>query len=225
MNSSWSYSTKTPNAGQNWRLFVPCDPEIWRMTLKNNKPPLLCHIKLCASFHRHMLIQTGVTVRKRLDCVLTSVTLTFVLWSWPFAWTSPLSVVITHKNFMIIRWRQHSEKGVTDGQTDGRTDWTLHRAAWSQLKVHGASYRFTKSTLKNPVYNTPSYRTISVKEPWLKFHIKVVTVGLLCTRFIFPTRIIWRVVSRAATDCPCCVLCCELCWSSLETSCQTMISL
>ena len=43
----------------------PCDLEIWRMTLKNNRAPLLCYFKLCASFHSHWWIQTGVTVRKR----------------------------------------------------------------------------------------------------------------------------------------------------------------
>ena len=44
----------------------PCDLEIWRMTLKSNRAPLLSIIKLYASFHHHMWIQTGVTVRKRL---------------------------------------------------------------------------------------------------------------------------------------------------------------
>ena len=92
------------------------------MTLKNNRAPLLSIIKLYASFHHHMWIQTGVTVRKRLSWVLTSVTLTFDLWPWPFAWTSLLSLVITPENFMMIRWWKHGEKGVTDGQTDGRTD-------------------------------------------------------------------------------------------------------
>ena len=38
---------------------------------------------------------------------------------------------------MMIRWWEHSQKGVTDGQTDGTTDWTIHRAAWSQLKTIG----------------------------------------------------------------------------------------
>ena len=66
-------------------LFKPCDLEIWRMTLKNNRAPLLSNIKLCGSFHRHMWIQTGVTVRKRLNGVMTSVTLTFDLWSRTFA--------------------------------------------------------------------------------------------------------------------------------------------
>ena len=90
-----------------------------------------------------MWIQTGVTVRKRLSWVVTSVTLTFDLWPWPFAWTSLLSLVITPENFTMIGWWEHSQKGVTDRQTDrrtdrrtdGRTDWTIHRAAWSQLKT------------------------------------------------------------------------------------------
>ena len=69
-------------------------------------------------------------------------TLTFDLWPWPFAWTSLLSLVITPENFIMIRWWEHSQKGVTDGQTkdrrtDGRTENTICRAAWSQLKTIG----------------------------------------------------------------------------------------
>ena len=140
VNSNWSYSSETLNLGQIRRFLEPCDLEIWHMTLKNNRAPLLSIIKLYASFHHHMWIQTGVTVRKRLSWVVTSVTLTFDLWPWLFAWTSLLSLVITPENFILIRWWQHSQKGVTDGQTDRRTDrrtdWTIHRAAWSQLKIH-----------------------------------------------------------------------------------------
>ena len=66
---------------------------------------------------------------------LEDVTLTFDLWPWPFAWTSLLTMVITPENFMMIRWWEHGEKGVTDGRTDRRTDWTSHIAAWSQLKT------------------------------------------------------------------------------------------
>ena len=47
-------------------FFVPCDLEIWQMTLENNKVPLLCYFKLCASFGSHWWIQTVVTVRKCL---------------------------------------------------------------------------------------------------------------------------------------------------------------
>ena len=50
---------------QNQLFFSLCDLEIWRMTLKINRAPLLSNIKLCVSFHNHMWIQTGVTVRKR----------------------------------------------------------------------------------------------------------------------------------------------------------------
>ena len=64
-NSNWSYSPKALYSGQNRWFFVPCDLEIWWMTLENNRAPLLYYIKLCASFQSHGWIQTGVTVRKR----------------------------------------------------------------------------------------------------------------------------------------------------------------
>ena len=108
------------------------------MTLKNNRALLLSNIKLYASFHYHMWIQTRVTVWKWSSQVVTSETLTFDLWPWPFAWTLLWSLVITPENFMMIRWWEHSQKGVTDrqtdGQTDGQTENTICRAAWLQLK-------------------------------------------------------------------------------------------
>ena len=65
VNSNWSYTPETLNSGRNRQFFVPCDLEIWWMTLKNNRAPLLCYFKLCASFHTHWWIQIWVTVRKR----------------------------------------------------------------------------------------------------------------------------------------------------------------
>ena len=62
----YSYSPETPYLGPNWRLFEPCNLEIWRMTLKTNRAPLQCYFKLCASFHNHWWIKPGVIVRKRL---------------------------------------------------------------------------------------------------------------------------------------------------------------
>ena len=56
-------------------ILLPRDLEIWRMTLKNNMTTLLSNIRLCAWFHRHMWM-TEVTVRKRLNWLLASVTLT-----------------------------------------------------------------------------------------------------------------------------------------------------
>ena len=161
MYSNWSYSPETPNLGQIRRFLEPCDLEIWRMTLKYNRAPLLYCFQLCAWFHCHMWIQTGVRVRKRLSWVLTSVTLTFDLWPWPFAWTSLLTMVIAPENFMMIRWWEHGEKCVTDGQTnrqtdrrtdrqtDRQTDWTSHIAAWSQLKMTLWMLKMLKSLIRS----------------------------------------------------------------------------
>ena len=68
-------------------FFYPCDLEIWLMTVKNNRAPLLYYIKLCTSFQSHELIQSGVTVRKRLIQVkignfLSSANLKFNGWPW-----------------------------------------------------------------------------------------------------------------------------------------------
>ena len=60
-----AYSPETPNLAQNQWCFVSCDLEIWWMTLENNRASLLCCFTLCATFHSHRWIRTGVTVRKR----------------------------------------------------------------------------------------------------------------------------------------------------------------
>ena len=65
MNSNWSYTPEELNLGRNRQFFVPCDLEIWWMTLENDRAPLLYYIKLCASFQIHWWIKTEVTVQKR----------------------------------------------------------------------------------------------------------------------------------------------------------------
>ena len=70
---------RNTQSGSNSAILAPCDLEIWRMTLKNNRAPLLSNIKLYVSFHHHMWIQTGVTVRKRK------------FGSWPL-WPRPLTL-------------------------------------------------------------------------------------------------------------------------------------
>ena len=64
-----------------------CDLEIWWMTLKNNRAPLLCCFKLCTSFHSHRWIQTKVRARKRsirvkIGDLLSLVTSKFEGWPW-----------------------------------------------------------------------------------------------------------------------------------------------
>ena len=68
-------------------MFVPCDLEISRMTLKNNRAHLLCYFKIWASFHSHLWIQTGDTVRKcpiwvEINDIFSGVTLKFDRWPW-----------------------------------------------------------------------------------------------------------------------------------------------
>ena len=84
MNSNWSYSLETLNSAI---YFVPCDLEIWQMTLKNNRAHFLCCFKLCASFRGHRWIQTGITLQKRsirvkIGDFLSQVTLKFDGWPW-----------------------------------------------------------------------------------------------------------------------------------------------
>ena len=56
VNSNWSYSPETPNLGHIRRFLELCDLEIWQMTFKNKRAPLLNIIKLYASFHHHTWI-------------------------------------------------------------------------------------------------------------------------------------------------------------------------
>ena len=77
----------------NRRFFSPRDLEIWWMTPKNKRAPLLYYFNLFASFRSHWWIQIGVTVRKHLiwvkiDAFLSRVTLKFD--EWPSKTIGPL---------------------------------------------------------------------------------------------------------------------------------------
>ena len=109
-------------------FFVPCDPTIWQMTLKNNRAAVLCYFKLCASFRSHLWIKSAVMVRKNSNwgkrcfdlCDLDLLSLTF---------TFCMEFTFNHgkrfENLMMIRWQEHREEA---WQTDGRTDrWTSRR--------------------------------------------------------------------------------------------------
>ena len=185
MYSNWSYNLETLNSSENWYFFLSCvtlknnrapllcylklcasfsshqwiqigdtvrkcpiwvkikdffmpyDLQICQTTLKNNRTPLLCHVKLCVSSYRHMWIKTGVRVLKRVNWILTSVILTFCM-----AITSGNG---NHSwNFMMIRWQKHCQKGVTDRRMGRQTERSVLKYAWSQLKM--------SRTCENPVY-------------------------------------------------------------------------
>ena len=95
------------NLGQNRRFFVPCDLEIWQMTSNNNSAHLFSYFKLCASFHSHLSIQNGVTVRKRQIWVkigdfLSRVTLKFGRWPWKTIWHLFYATSSLAHNFIAI---------------------------------------------------------------------------------------------------------------------------
>ena len=110
------------NSGQNHWFSVPHDLEIDRWPWKT-----IGHLLYAASYVNSNWSYNPETAKMDFDlCDLD-------LSPWPFAWTSLLSLAITSENFMMIRRGEHSERGVTGGQTDGQMGWTIHRAAWSQL--------------------------------------------------------------------------------------------
>ena len=68
-------------------IFELCDFAICQTTLKNNRAPLQCYFKLCASYLSHWCIQTWFRVRKRpiwvkIDNLYSRVTLQFHVWPW-----------------------------------------------------------------------------------------------------------------------------------------------
>ena len=113
-------------------FFSPCDLEIWWMTPKNNRAPLLCYFKLFASFRSHWWIQTGVTVRKCLIWVkiyafFSRVTLKFD--GWP-------SKTIGHLFYATSSFVQHFvaigefKLELQSGNAQSGSNATLFRAVW-----------------------------------------------------------------------------------------------
>ena len=98
---NFSYSLESFKSGRIWRFFAPCDLQILRTTLKNNRAPLLYPFKLYASFHSHWRVYTWVIVHKRsswvkIDDYLPSVTLKF--YGWP--WKTIGHILYAHSSFM-----------------------------------------------------------------------------------------------------------------------------
>ena len=110
-----------------------------------------------------MWIRIGVTVRKRLNGVMTSVTLTFDLWPWPFAWSSCMSMVITPDNFRIIWWEEHCQK-----QTDRWKEVFLELLgrSWKYIYVYHSIYPFHIKISAH--YGLLSLNNIQLSTKWFK---------------------------------------------------------
>ena len=90
------------------------------------------------------------------------------LWPWPFAWTLLWSLVITPENFMMIRWWEHSKKGVTDRQTDRRKIPFVELLGRRYQKRNTKKWGYPSSWLviedgnSTSVYNDSKYLTTSL---------------------------------------------------------------
>ena len=110
----------------NRRFFIPCDLEIWWMTLKNNRAPLRYYIKVCASFQIHRWIQTGVTAGKRSIQVkirdfLSRVTLKFDGWPWKTIGHIFYATLSCVHNFKAIgKFKLKLQSGNTQFEAGGR---------------------------------------------------------------------------------------------------------
>ena len=115
VNWNWGYSSETLNSSQKSAIFVPCAIEIWLMTLKT----IGHHFYATLSFVHHFKPSVNSNwsyspVRpnsyvndwsygpETAKLAFGLCDLDFDLWTWPFAWTSSLSLVITHENFMMM---------------------------------------------------------------------------------------------------------------------------
>ena len=138
----------------NSRFFSLCELELWWMTLKNNRVPLLYYNKLCASFQIHRWIQTGVTVWKRsirvkIGNFLSRVFFKFDGWSWKtmghlfYATTTSVHHFKTISEFKLQLQSGNAQFGSklptflpgTDRQTDRRTEGRTDRQ--TDRQTHG----------------------------------------------------------------------------------------
>ena len=156
-------------------FFLPRDLEIWWMILKkNSRTPLRCYFKLCAAFRSHLWIQTGVMVRKSSNWDKICFDL-YYLKLWPLALTLCMDIAFVNDNNSwefqddMMRgtlWKRCNGR-TADSRTDGQTDRSVLRAAWSWLKIsiwhpptfHPGTWRFHL-----PRANRPRPLPLSVRQ-------------------------------------------------------------
>ena len=143
-------------------FLVPSDLAIWRMTLKNNRTHLLCCFKLCASFHSHQWILTGVTVRKRPIWVKIDVFVSCYLKIW---WMT-LKNNRAHLLSNIKRWASFH-----------------HHHMWIETGVtvrEGLSWVFTSATLTFDLWPWPfawtSLRSLVITPKISRWYVDANTV-------------------------------------------------
>ena len=142
---------------------------------------------LGSSSHRYTVIGIGIScefiphAQNGAQFVLTSVIMTFDPLPWCFVWTSLLSIAITPDNWIIIRWQEHCEKGLShtsqcisliagvcvqgmgNAQVNGQVTETHRLNAWAPLIWHHQMETFSV-LLANCVGNSTGDRWIPRKK-------------------------------------------------------------
>ena len=118
--------------GSNSTIFIAVWP--WNLTddPENNRAPLQCYCKLCASFHSHWWIQTWVTVRKRpiwfkFEDFYSRVTLQFDVWPWKTIGHLFYATSSFMHNFEAI---SEFKLELQSGNTQFGSNSTIFRAVW-----------------------------------------------------------------------------------------------
>ena len=97
----WELQSGNAQFGSKSVIFLAMWPSNLMDDFEINRAPLLSSIKLYASFHRHMWIQTGVTFRKELNWVLTC-----DLYLWPLTLTCYIDITLVNGN---NSWKFHDD--------------------------------------------------------------------------------------------------------------------
>ena len=87
------------NSGQNLQLFAPCDLEIWQMTLKNNRVPLLCYSSCVHDFIA--ICEFKLELQSRNGYVEF-----WPLWHWPLTLTFCINITSVQGN---NSWKFHDD--------------------------------------------------------------------------------------------------------------------
>ena len=159
------------------------------MTLENNRVHLLCYFQLWASFHSHMWIQTGITVRKLPNwgkicfylCDLDRWLLTFTF-CMDITFGNGDNSCKFHDDRMTGTLRKMCER-----QTDGWMDRNVLRASWSQLKNKGfhweCIWKCYMQCRMAATMSTPYASLESVDTCWDNIYVYIY-ISLRCMQFM-----------------------------------------
>ena len=247
---TWNFTDDPENAqfGKKSAIFCPTRPRNLTDDPEKQHGPFSMLFKLCASFRNHRWILTRVTVRKHriwlkigdFFCPVRPSNLTDDLQKNGHLSDHTSSFVhhfVAIGEFTLELQSVNAQFGSksgkvkivkrcdrrTDGRRDRRTDWTIHKAAWSQLKSFILSQKITppskkkqkQNKTKNPTKQTnkqnyskkrekscarePGRMCCSLKILSLPIHYSV-TIWLICITDVSQSRLLNRVTKPKNHD-------------------------